>query len=164
MVYSDHLFQMPQPALRADVIRERAQRGHLSLTCIKINRWVQHNLFEKVSKQTVAKLPSNSFSICAGYSYPRVVWKSETGVTYRHTGARALMTESMLYGLISSARFLLSSWGTAHPPWFMVNHSLTDIFAHAKMEADGGLRGKTSLVAFNKAYHKNTDTCREEKL
>jgi len=36
----------------------------------------------------------------------------------------------------------------------MVNHILTDIFAHAKMGAAGGLRGKISLATFNKAHHK----------
>ena len=34
MYYSDHPFQMPQPALRADVIREGAHRDHPSLTSI----------------------------------------------------------------------------------------------------------------------------------
>ncbi|WP_080065617.1 hypothetical protein [Ruminiclostridium hungatei] len=53
-----------QPVLRADVIRAGEVFDPGSLTSIKINRWVQHNLFGKVSKQTVAKLPSNSFSIC----------------------------------------------------------------------------------------------------
>jgi hypothetical protein len=36
----------------------------------------------------------------------------------------------------------------------MVNHILTDIFAHAKMGAAGGLRGGISLATFNKAHYK----------
>jgi len=44
-----------------------------------------------------------------------------------------------------------------------VNHILTDIFAHAKMGAAGGLRGKTSLATFDKAHYKKTDTGKEDK-
>jgi hypothetical protein len=43
----------------------------------------------------------------------------------------------------------------------MVDHILTDIFAHAKMEAAGGLRG-ISLRTFNKTHYKIAYTDRED--
>jgi hypothetical protein len=69
--HSDHRYELTQTAGTAGGCTSAVVAcDHVPLSCTRINRGVQHNLFGKVSKGTVAKLPSNSFSVLARVFVP----------------------------------------------------------------------------------------------
>ena len=118
-------------------------------------------MFGKVPKRTVAKLPSNSFSVLARAFVPYSRLKiGNKGNTPPHRGKHSAAKEAAVkINLFRGDRGL-----SEKSPQFMVNPSLTDILHHDKMGHSRGFKGGIPRNIPDKVQHKKqnkiTDTGR----
>ena len=127
-----------QPALRADVVREDVACDHLSLSSTRINMGVQHNLFGKVPKRTVVKLPSISFSVLARVFVPYSRFKiGNSGNTSPNRGK--ILRDRILIVIRLKIKQEKSERSSTHSSWW--TPPCQAFSSVVNWDTAGGLRG-----------------------